>query len=145
LFSGTHGHFYFNTVAFNCNASPNQVCGIDCENGQTIEASIVWGNGTNAGTQFAGNCKFLSVVTDTNEVSTASGLVKATPAFVDSQNDFHLDVSSPAKIAINQMSVLDQITSRADGGVSMLPSVDYDGEPRPKNGAWDVGADEAAH
>jgi hypothetical protein len=72
--------------------------------------------------------------------------VKATPVFVDSgNNNFHLDVSTPANITTNKMSVLDQISGPLDGGTMMLPSFDFDGDSRPQNGAWDVGADEAAH
>jgi hypothetical protein len=152
FFNNPQGSFAFNTVGHN--GKDGGPGGALCLNGQTLEASIFWDNAKSPGaapTQFAVNCRFISVVTDVNESLSAPGLQQATPVFVGAKlndfttNDFRLDVSTPANIRTNRMSVLDILTAPEAGGVSALPLLDLFNTRRPQNAGWEIGAHEARY
>jgi hypothetical protein len=132
LSGDSNGSFAFNTIARNTILSG--IGGIDCSSvTKVIEASIVVGNdGTTS--QLGSTCALINVITDPTDSQGTHGM----PVFV-SGSDFHLLVPNTN----NNDCCIDKISTTVDGGISMLPRTDVDGEPRPQGLAWDIGADEA--
>jgi hypothetical protein len=125
------GTFSFNTVAKNQVAAG--VAGIDCSAAShALSSSIVFGNTTAAGSQFAGACTYADVVAGVTEGAT--GPTKLDPAFV-STSDYRLDVTAGAAKTANDACCIDKLAAG--------PDHDVDGKHRPVRAAWDIGAFEA--
>lgn len=126
------GHvFAFNTVAQNL-ASFGTTAGVVCSlihAAVPMTSSIVFDNG--AGTQVEGtNCNW--IFSDIGPVPASSGPgsgnLSSAPLFLDPvHNNFHLQVSSPARDAADPAATL---------------AVDIDGDFRPQGAGRDMGADE---
>jgi hypothetical protein len=130
---GATGTFAFNTVARN--ATTGGVGGVNCASSQLVEASIVSFN-TLAGapaSQLSAGCRLINVVTDIYDTQG----ITSPPVFA-SGVDYHLDPRDP----MNAACCINQISGSVDGGLSMLPLHDFDGDARPINAKWDIGADE---
>jgi hypothetical protein len=144
------GTFSFNTIVNNGTIGNTEPWGILCDGSntlpQTIDSSIVWGNGygsqTSGGTtmmtQFDGLCTLTNVVTGTDNYANA---IKKTPVFVASgsstPHDYHLKLNDPANVGASGCCV-DKIAPAAG-----LPNHDVDNDTRPLGAGLDIGADEA--
>ena len=126
--------FAFNTVTKNMTSAG--VGGIDCSVlPHTITASIVTGNTTVGGTQFASACTFTNVVAGSIETSPAMGLVKLDPTYVSTSN-FRLDMTAGPAATANNACCVDQLATGATDH-------DIDSNRRPVRVKWDIGAFEA--
>ena len=142
LDDATTGVFAFNTVASN-GPMKDFKGGISCGLGSTklIESSIIFDNTQDVMnmTQFAGNCQLVNIVSGTDMVNGTSKLV---PEFVNPNDpmkplDFHM-VKGSSK---NAACCIDKV-GPGDGGGVTLPDHDVDGNHRPVNLLWDIGAHE---
>ena len=139
------GTFAFNTVVSN-GPMKNLAGGISCGLAATkiIESSIIVDNTQSmqpAGSQFGGNCQFVNDVVGMDGVK-SMGVSMLTAEFVNSTDsmkpfDFHLLQPS----ANNAACCVDKV-GPGDGGVVTLPDHDVDGNHRPVNLLWDIGAHE---
>ena len=108
--------------------------GINCLSGVgavhlRVINSILWGNGN----EIVGSCSsILLAYSDIEDADSGTGVIHEDPGFVDPQNDdFHLKLDSPC------------VDAGADPGIySEVPGEDWDGNPRPSGGGYDIGADE---
>ena len=122
------GQFAFNTVAANLGLLGG---GITCLGTQTIESSVVSRNNQKMGTQFVG-CTLKNVVTGPDGAPGAEmNAPKFTPCAPQfgAMIEFCLTMDSPG---------IDQ----RDAAMGTLTDHDYFGSARPKNGMYDVGAQE---
>ena len=125
------GTFEFNTVAFNGSSGINRP-GVHCEGpsnhaaNNIVVANTDGMNGTNDGNQINTTtpCAF------GNTVKAGNGAPLMFLSYAADPPDLHLTAASPA-------TVLD-----AAGDCTATVPTDVDGQPRPYNGACDVGADE---
>jgi hypothetical protein len=118
--------FAFNTVAQNQAGTAGGVACASLTSPVAMTSSIVFGNG--GGVQVEGSgCQW--TYSDLGPVAVAgTGNLSSDPQFVDpAHNDFHLQVSSPARDAADPAATL---------------AVDIDGETRPQGAGRDMGADE---
>ena len=126
--------FAFNTVTKNMTSVG--VAGLDCSViSHTITASIVTGNTTAGGTQFANACTFTNVVAGSIDTSSATGLVKLDPTYVSTSN-FRLDMTAGPAATANNACCVDQLATGATDH-------DVDSNRRPVRAKWDIGAFEA--
>ena len=122
------GQFAFNTVTGNLGPLGG---GITCLGTQTIESSVVARNREKMGTQFAG-CTLKNVFTGPDDAPGADmNAPKFTPCAPQfgAMIDFCLTMDSPG---------IDQ----PGAAMGTLTDHDYFGSARPKNGMYDVGAQE---
>jgi hypothetical protein len=146
------GTFAFNTIANNGPAS-NAFGAIDCSTNATrvIESAIIALNtkkdiGGGKASQLTGNCILVNTVA--HPVSGTDGFANALPGPVEfvsttAPTNFRLETTDATKLATNRACCIDKITGTVDGGVTMLPTRDVDGNARPRGGKWDIGAHEA--
>jgi hypothetical protein len=103
--------------------------GVNCPaSGATklIQDSIVYGNSSNAGTQFAGKCALMDVVTGTDNFA---GATMTMPSLT---SDYHLAAGGDNSCCIDK--IMSPGTPNADHDVDLTM--------RPKGNAWDIGAHE---
>jgi len=92
--------------------------------GLTIRSSIIWAPGTITRPPIDNTCTLVSTIAGPVAVP---GATNSDPRFVEpAANDYHLSANSPARDAI-------------DTG----PSIDFEGDPRPRGARFDIGADES--
>jgi hypothetical protein len=90
----------------------------------TIRSSIIWAPGATPRVPIDDTCTLVSTIAGPTAVP---GATNVDPLFVNAaQRDYHLLPNSPARDV-------------ADSG----PSIDFEGDPRPRGARFDIGADEA--
>ncbi len=133
--SGVAGaRFEFNTVAGN-NTKDGFASGIRCDVGTTLsfKNSIVYNNqpdpSATIGQVSGDSCKWtFSDIGPNGPAVTGNGNINLNPTFLNPASDnFHIDTASLAKNVAETSSQVGE---------------DFDGEPRPMLGGWDMGADE---
>jgi hypothetical protein len=122
--SNMRGSVSFTTVA-NAGGASTTEAAIRCpvtRNLLVVRSSILWTPGTRPAA--SGECGFSSTIAGPIGVI---GAMNLDPRFVDPvARDYHLSAGSPARDAV-------------DAG----PAMDFEGDPRPRGGRFDLGADEA--
>lgn len=123
--SNTSGTISFSTIVDTGAATTTEVPGLSCgTGGLSVRSSIVWAPTTTSRPVVDGSCTFSSSIVGPVGVV---GAMAADPLFADPLNsDYHLSGGSPAR-----------------DGVDSGPSVDFEGDQRPRGTAFDIGADEA--
>lgn len=120
------GDVEFTTVAnVGLSSAMEAPCAMTCNQNVRVSNSIIWQQ-TCGGVvrDAAGACSFTSSIVSN---APAPGVMNVDPRFQDpSGNDFHLGATSPARDALD-----------------IGPAVDFEGDGRPVNGRFDIGADEA--
>jgi hypothetical protein len=92
--------------------------------GIAVRSSIIWAPGSTERPAIDGGCTLASTIVGPTAVP---GATNVDPRFVDpAGRDYHLSIGSPARDAV-------------DTG----PARDFEGDPRPRGGRFDLGADEA--
>jgi hypothetical protein len=122
------GTMAFLTIANNGGGSGFEG-GVSCpSSGATklIQDSIVYGNSSNAGTQFSGKCALMDVVTGTDNFAGATMLMPSLTS------DYHLSATGDNSCCVDK--IMGPTTPNADHDVDL--------SMRPKGNAWDIGAHE---
>lgn len=127
------GTFAFNTVASN-SVSPASPGGVSCGLGaaKLIQSSVVVGNTSSGGTQFAGNCMLQNVVTGPD------GFMGATMMMPTLDTTFRLKPNDAA----NQACCVDKIASPTTPNADH--DVDFAKRPQGATGKWTIGGNELA-
>jgi hypothetical protein len=121
----------FNTVARNFAANNGEASGIKCStiSAMTAKGNIVYEGAGNAPAT-SGNCKweYSNIQGGAPEPNAGEGNIDEQPSFVNPNgSDFHLQPGSPG-VDVE--------------GLSSDILIDFDGDARPQNGLFDMGADE---
>ncbi|MGN6109331.1 MAG: choice-of-anchor Q domain-containing protein [Kofleriaceae bacterium] len=119
------GEVSFSTIADAGATTASPPCAMSCNPNVRVTSSIVWQPSCASGPgDAAGPCTFQSSIVSNGPTP---GAMNVDPRFVNpSARDYHLEVGSPARDAV-------------DSG----PPLDFEGDPRPRGARFDLGADEA--
>ena len=125
LANSVGGTVSFTTIADSGTDSGSGPRAFRCSpSGLTVRSSIIWAPGTVVRPAIDGGCMLSSTIVGPTAVP---GATNVDPRFVDAANrNYHLAAGSPARDMV-------------DTG----PAFDFEGDPRPRGGRFDIGADEA--